>query len=182
MARLSAACGHWWAALAVLAAFSGALQADPVLPREERIKAVLVFKILKFVSWPAATLASKDPLIICIAGEHTIAEALASAEGRLIGEHPVFLRRVSGVTAGEVKGCHALYLSASYRDWSNALAVVRGRPFLTVGDGPDFARRGGCVGLLRGENRLLFEINLKAARENGIEVGAPLLELATLVD
>ena len=35
--------------LVALAACSGAVQAEPSVPREERIKAVLIFKILKFV-------------------------------------------------------------------------------------------------------------------------------------
>jgi len=171
-----------WACLAALAAFAGSLLADPLVSREERIKAVLVFKILKFVTWPAATLAAKDPLVLCVAGEAPIAEALASAEGRLIGEHTVALRRVQNLSLAEVKACHALYLSAGIRDAGSVLAALRGRPLLTLGDAPDFARRGGCVGLLRGENRLLFEVSLKAVRENGLEMAAPLLELATLVD
>lgn len=182
MSALIAARLRRWACLAALAVFAGSLLADPLVSREERIKAVLVFKILKFVTWPPATLAAKDPLVLCVAGEAPITEALTSAEGRLIGENPVVLRRVHGLSLTEVKACHALYLSASIRDAGSVLAALRGKPLLTLGDAPDFARRGGCVGLLRGENRLVFEVSLKAVRENGLEMAAPLLELATLVD
>lgn len=171
--------------LVVLAACSGAVQAEPNVPREERIKAVLIFKILKFVNWPASAMAAKDPLVICMTGESPLAEALSAAEGRLIGEHPIQQRKISGFALADLKGCHVYYLPASQRDWSGALGAVnalRGKPLLTVGDGPEFARKGGVIGLVRGENRVGFEVSLKTARENGLEIGAPLLELATLVD
>jgi hypothetical protein len=168
-----------------LATLAGTVQAEPNVPREERIKAVLIFKILKFVNWPASAMAAKDPLVICMTGESPMAEALSAAEGRLIGEHPIVQRKISGLAPADLKGCHVYYLPASQRDWSGALGAVnalRGKPLLTVGDGPEFARKGGVIGLVRGENRVGFEVSLKTARENGLEIGAPLLELATLVD
>ena len=61
-------------------------------------------------------------------------------------------------------------------------ASLRGRSVLTVSDGQDFARRGGMIGLVRGENRITFEINLRTAREAGLDPGAPLLELASVVE
>jgi hypothetical protein len=173
------------ALLITLVAFAGAVQAEPNVPREERIKAVLIFKILKFVNWPASALAVKDPLVICMTGESPMAEALTTAEGRLIGEHPIQQRKVSGLSPADLKGCHVYYLPAGQRDWNGAAGAInalRGRPLLTVSDGPDFARKGGVIGLVRGENRIGFEVSLKTARENGLEIGAPLLELATLVD
>ncbi len=53
---------------------------------------------------------------------------------------------------------------------------------MTISDAQDFTRRGGIIGLVRSENKMAFEINLKAARENGLEPSAPLLELATVVE
>jgi hypothetical protein len=167
----------------MLLALAGAARAEPNVPREERIKAVLLVKILKFVNWPASVMAAKDPLVICMMGESTMTEALSAAEGRLIGEHPIAQRRVSGLSPADLKGCHVYYLpAAGQRDWSTAVGALRGKPLLTVSDGSDFARKGGVIGLVRGENRIGFEVSLKTARENGLEIGAPLLELATLVD
>lgn len=166
----------------MLLALAGAVRAEPNVPREERIKAVLLVKILKFVNWPASVIAARDPLVICMMGESTMTEALSAAEGRLIGEHPIAQRRVAGLSPADLKGCHVYYLPAGQRDWNGAVGALRGKPLLTVGDGPDFARKGGVIGLVRGENRIGFEVSLKTARENGLEIGAPLLELATLVD
>lgn len=171
-----------WAAV-MLVALAGTARAESGVSREERIKAVLLVKILKFVNWPASVMTAKDPLVICIPGESTIAEALTAAEGRLIGEHPIAQRRVAGLAPADLKGCHVYYLPAGgQRDWIGAVGALRGKPLLTVSDGTDFARKGGVIGLVRGENRIGFEVSLKTARENGLEIGAPLLELATLVD
>ena len=40
----------------------------------------------------------------------------------------------------------------------------------------------GMVGLIQGENKIAFEINLRNARESNLEPGASLLELATVVE
>jgi hypothetical protein len=92
-------------------------------------------------------------------------------------------RRIDGLSAADVKACHVLYLPGSAREIGGlASSALRGRSILTVSDAPDFARRGGMIGLIRGENKVTFEINLHNAREAGLEPEAILLELATVVD
>lgn len=168
--------------LCAFAGSAGTARAQAELPREERIKAVLVFKILKFVMWPSVALPAKEPLVICTTVDSAIGDALFAAEGRQIDGHPLQQRRLSAMSAVDLKGCHVVYLPAAQRDWLGIARALRGRPVLTVGDGPDFARKGGVIGLVRGENRVGFEISLKAAKEGGLDIGAPLLELANLVD
>jgi len=47
---------------------------------------------------------------------------------------------------------------------------------------PDFNKRGGIINLVQQDNRIGFEIQLRYAREHGLQIGAPLLELARVVD
>ncbi|HRX89155.1 MAG TPA: YfiR family protein [Steroidobacteraceae bacterium] len=44
------------------------------------------------------------------------------------------------------------------------------------------SRHGGMVTLLQESNRVGLEINLRAARRAGLEISAPLLQLATVVN
>jgi hypothetical protein len=52
---------------------------------------------------------------------------------------------------------------------------------LTIGDGEDFARRGGVIALVRQDSRFQFDINLAAAERAGLRVDATLLGLARQV-
>lgn len=157
--------------------------ADTPPQREDRIKAALIFKLVKFVDWPSAALPGKDALQICVLGASAVGEALASVDGKPARDRVAQFRKVDSLAAGETKGCHVLYIPAAAREIAGGVpAGLRGRAVLTVSDAPDFARRGGMIGLARGENKVSFEINLRNAREAGLEPGAPLLELATVVE
>lgn len=156
---------------------------DAAVSREDRIKAALIFKLVKFVEWPTGAMPGKDPIQICVAGKSPVGDALSVVDGKPIRDRNTAYRRLAALSPAEVMGCHVLYVPESAREVGNGLpASLRLRGVLTVGDAPDFARRGGQIGLLRGENKVAIEVNLRVAREAGLEPGAPLLELATVVE
>ena len=168
---------------ACLALLSAETSADTPQQREDRIKAALVFKLVKFVEWPVTALAVNDPLLLCSLGDSPVGVALAAVDGKPARDHLAQFRRIGGLSLADVKGCHVLYIPGGAREIGGGVPVVlRGRSVLTVSDAPDFARRGGMVGLIQGENKIAFEINLRNARESNLEPGASLLELATVVE
>ena len=163
-----------WSSLGGTAAW-----ADP--PREARIKAVLVLRLLKFVDWPADTMARAESLQICTWGDSPTEAALQSLQGQKIREREVRIRKL-GLPL-DTRGCHALFVSEGVRDVTPALLYNSGSPaVLTISDMPDFNKRGGIINLVRQDNRIGFEIQLRYAREHGLQIGAPLLELARVVD
>jgi hypothetical protein len=174
--------------LLALATFAGALgvvtelRAETALQREDRIKAALIFKLVKFVDWPAQALAGKDPLQICALGSSAVGDALAVVDGRPARDRLAQFRRIGGLTIAEVKACHVLFIPAGAREMLTGNVVPKSLGVLTISDAPDFARRGGMIGLVRDENKIGFEINLHVARDAGLAPGASLLELATVVD
>lgn len=172
------------AALSAILLMSANVWAQTV-PREERIKAALIFKLVKFVEWPATALTGSAPLQLCAFGNSGVADALAAADGKPARDRIAKFRKPDTLSANDLKGCHVLYIPAGTRDIASGVPSTlrnRGGGLLTISDQPDFARRGGMIGLSQGENKMTFEINLRLAREAGIEPGAPLLELATVVD
>lgn len=151
--------------------------------REDRIKAALIFKLVKFIDWPSSAWAPGDRLQLCALGMSGVGQALAAADGKPVRDRIAQFRWIETLSAAQVKGCHVLFIPAGAREIGDAPpAALRGRSTLTVSDAPEFARRGGMVGLVRGENKIGFEINLRAARDAGLDPEAPLLELATLVE
>jgi hypothetical protein len=154
--------------------------ADP--QREARIKAVLILRLLKFVDWPADNLPHMaDILQICTWGDSPTEAALQTLNGQKIREREVRVRKV-GLPL-DTRFCHVLFVSEGVRDVTTAQLYNSGSPaVLTISDMPDFNKRGGIINLVRKENRIVFEIQLRQAREQRLQIGAPLLELARVVD
>lgn len=159
-----------------------ALQAEEG-EREAKIKAAVIFKILKFVEWPFAAMPAPDtPLLVCLLGRDPLAAALADLEGVSTQGHALHFLYVAYPLPGATR-CHALVVAAGESEHLHPLLDhLAERPTLSLAEIPNFARRGGIVGLVRATNRLSFEINLRAARRAGLSISAPLLELATIVE
>ena len=58
---------------------------------------------------------------------------------------------------------------------------MKGASILTVGDGEDFARGGGVIGLFIEDGRMRFAINSDAAQRAGLRLSSKLLSLAKIV-
>lgn len=149
--------------------------------REARIKAAVVYKLAKFVEWPASSFEhALSPLRLCLLGDTPLANALQSAAGRTVRDHPVTVSRTDDLAAGD--HCHLLYVSRAEQQRLPAiLARLADRPVLSVSEIEGFAQRGGIVGLIRRGKRLGFQVNVGSARRAGLDVSAPLLELADVI-
>jgi len=159
---------------------ASAVWAEP--QRAARIKAVLVLRLLKFVDWSAESAPrGADPLQICTWGDSPTEAALQSLQGQKIKEREVRMRKLG--TPLDTRGCHVLFVSEGVRDITPAQLYNSGNAaVLTISDMPDFNKRGGIINLVQQDNRIGFEIQLRYAREQGLQIGAPLLELARVVD
>jgi hypothetical protein len=85
-------------------------------------------------------------------------------------------------TAVEIlRGCHLVFIASDDDDvHAQALKAVEGTSVLTVGDAPDFAARGGMLGLVRSGSHLAFEANLQEIQAAGVQVSAKVLKLARM--
>ncbi len=143
---------------------------------EDQVKAGFVLNFAKYVEWPAPALVGGE-LRICGVGSQALSGKLAELQGRQVLGRDVRVR-LSG-RPEDWRGCHVLFLPAeeSLRA-ETLLRVVGSAPVLTVGDGADFARDGGMIGLKLRYGRIRFDINLGAARRAGLIFSSQLLKLA----
>jgi hypothetical protein len=157
---------------ALLLALPARAFAEPV--EEYRLKAAFLYNFAKFVEWP---IADRDRFTICVVGADGVAEELAGVvAGKQVAELPVAVERVA---ADAPAGCQILFVTAAAE--AEDAARRAGAGVLTVGEGPDFAARGGMIAFTQEENRLRFEINKRAAQEAGLQVSSKLLKLASSV-
>lgn len=165
-----------------LTAFPAASKAEqPSL--EYPVKATFLYKFAPFIGWPPAAFSSPtSPFNICVVGTDPFGPVLDRAvAGQQVGGHPVAVRRMAEV-AGGAPGCHILYTVGSKTQAAAAvLAAVRGAPVLTVTDGAYGDGVHGVIHFVLDGARVRFDIDLKAAAANGLEVSSKLLSLAVSV-
>jgi len=149
--------------------------------REYLIKAAILYNFAKFTRWPAESFDGADaPLQLCVFGADPFGAALASIDGKRVGERNLRTRLIADTA--EVRGCHLLFVSASEREsFAEVLAATNRAAVLTVADSPDFSRAGGIITLNVVEDRTRFDVNRSAAEQAGLELSAKLLRLADSV-
>jgi hypothetical protein len=162
-------------ALAALFACASA-SAAPVDERE--LKAAYVFNFIQFTHWPVAP---EDPFRLCVLGVTPMDEPLARLEGKqVLSGQRLNVRHVQ--PHDTLAGCHALYVDDSQRASVDALLLhVGNAPLLTITDGDGLADKGLMIEIHRRESRLVFEVNLNAARPGGLTFSSRMLKLASFV-
>lgn len=148
---------------------------------EGQAKAAYLYNFAQYVEWPASTFAGAgSPLVITVLGKCDYPEAFESLASKTVRRRHLVVRQIR--TLEELGDTHILFIGSSERGrLSRLLAPLKSSPVLTVSDIKQFAAAGGMVGLVPQEDRIGFEINLKAARRAELRLSALLLKLALTV-
>ncbi|UGQ45791.1 YfiR family protein [Massilia endophytica] len=145
---------------------------------ERQVKAAYLYKFSGFIEWPEGSFARPDsPLVIGIAGDDALAEQLErTVAGRSINGRPVQVQRLK---KGEPRApLHILFLGADRAVAQDMLAQYKGQPVLTVSDREEVFGMGSVINFVVAEERLRFEVSLKAAASAGLRVSARMLAVA----
>ena len=120
------------------------------------------------------------PLIRALAMQYpTDAEAAKVSDEFMLGDE-LLVAPIDA--ASDVAGCDALFLGASERvRWPQIRDALGTRPILTMSEMVGFARDGGMIALMDVDNRLRFDVNLKAVRKAGLSINTDALEQANMV-
>ena len=149
---------------------------------EAQIKAAFVYNFLKFVEWPADTSRGpQDAFVVLIIGDGATADATAVLlASKQIGERPLLVRRVKWDQS--LVGVDAVFVAEhDTKKLSRILNAVAAAAVLTIGEGEDFATRGGMIGLVIENRRVRFDVNTDAAQASGLRVSSKLLALTRTI-
>jgi hypothetical protein len=158
-------------ALGLCPALAGAQTASP-----ESLKAEVIYRVLMFVTWPPEREPPGRGLQVCTLGEGRVETALQALAGRPIRQLTVEVRRLARADAH--LGCHLLYLAAPQPALRAPLAES---PVLVVSDGAAMLDQGAMVNLQIEDGRIVFDVDLDAARRAGLGISTKLLRLARYV-
>lgn len=150
---------------------------------EYKLKAALLYKFAKFVTWPAEAFAhGSDQLGICVIGENPFGSFLDTLNGRRVRSHNVSVNYFQNVT--EIgNDCLIAYVSATEtQTLKKTLKYLHHKPILTISDADNFARFGGIIALVLKKKKIRFQINRGSAKQAGIKISSQLLSLATVVE
>lgn len=177
-AATSIGLARWrWPALCALAMCllsSGPAAAQAVSP--EALKAEVVYRVLMFVTWPAGREVPGRGLQLCTLGEGRMEGALQGLAGRPIRQLNVEVRRMG--SGDSLAHCHLLYLAAPLAALRPQIADL---PLLVVSDVAAMFDQGAIINLQVEDGRIVFDVDLDAARHAGLTVSTKLLRLARYV-
>lgn len=158
------------------------MAASPV-SAEYKLKAALIYKLTKFVEWPeAAGDTPNQSFGICVLGKDYFGSALNALEERKAQGKPITVLRFTQSEAIDLR-CQMLFISDSKQAFVGPiLDRLQKKPILTLGDMEKFAETGGILQFTTGHQRIGFRINLQSAKQAGLTIAAPLLELSTIVE
>ena len=150
-------------------------------PKEYQVKAAYLYNFLKFVEWPAGAFDKpQTPYRICVLGPDPFGEDLDIAAAENVQGRRMMVQRMGDIKSAT--GCHVLFVASSERRKLAAIfAALGSAPTLTVGEDEEFTRAGGCLRFFWFEDKIRFEINMRATERARLKVSAKLLNLARVV-
>jgi len=146
---------------------------------EYQIKAAFLYNFAKFVEWPPNGFSDASaPLRICVIGQDPFGQELHDiTNDKSINGHKLQIDHVADLQMART--CHILFIASSEKaQLVRILESLRGTDALTVGDVKGFVEQGGMINFVLEDNRVRFEVNLKAAEQAGLKVSAKLLNVA----
>lgn len=153
--------------------------ADTTPNEEYKLKAALIYKLARFVEWPANNV--KQRFRICVVGNDPFGPALDVLEKRRLSTFPIEVKRKPELEAS-FDECDLLFVTKrETRKMGSLLLKLKNRSVLTIGDADDFARLGGMMQMSLKRKKIRFTVNLQSIEDAGLKVAAPLLELSTVL-
>lgn len=148
---------------------------------EYDVKAAFLYNFTKFVDWPQQPGSRQEPMCICIVGADPFGSSVDRiVEGKSVNGRPLVVRRLNRFE--DAKACAIAFISTSEKARVRSiLDTLKGSTVLTVGDTPQFAELGGVINFVLEDNLIHFEINVDAARVQGLTISSRLLGLARIV-
>jgi hypothetical protein len=147
--------------------------------REYDLKAAFLYNFASFVDWPPQAFHDDDaPFVIGILGHDPFGPVLDEmVRGEWAKNRPLVVRRLA--RPAEIPHCQIVFISRS--EASRIAEVLRycvGRAVLTVADLPGFVELGGMIGFSNEGNRVLLQVNPRAAAAVELVISSKLLRVA----
>lgn len=147
---------------------------------EQKIKAGLVYNLLKYTTWPQESGAGEGRLQICLFGGDPFDGYLSPLEGRTAQQAPIAVMQIRQVKQAE--SCSVVIIPRDQESiLPELLKFLNGRHILTISDIRNFAKSGGMVELAKEGEKINMYINKNTVERAGLDIQGRMLRLARIV-
>lgn len=144
---------------------------------EATLKAAYIYNFTKFIQWPDE---ERPNLRLCAMGTDGNGKSLSALIGKPVRNMQVVVRHA--VTLQEIPQCDLVFVAAGYSpSLERVRQVVNGYPIVIVAESDDVLPNGALLALILRSENIVFEVDLTAARQLGLQISAKLLQLARKV-
>lgn len=139
---------------------------------EAALREAIVVKLLMFVDWPEAPRGEQELRLCEMAG------AIRGANGRMVRNRRLKVVEINR-DLGELHRCDVFFADADSPRLVPAVAAVeRKTALLVIAEGEQTIQQGATIALSRAGGRMVFDVNLAAARAASLTISSKLLRLA----
>lgn len=156
------------------------LQAAAQTVPEYDLKAAFVYNFALFTDWPSDTAFEGGTLNICINPGSALRQSLNGLGEKAVKGRRVSVRHVAALDS--LRSCHVIVVDSSDRErWVQIKKGLGGASVLTVADDEEIGRDGSIIALAVDNNRIVFDIDTRAAKQARLVLSSKLLRLARTV-
>jgi len=166
--------------LVALLVWTGNMQSAQVQAQgadQYQVKAAFIFNFAKFVDWPADAFGDGGTLVVGVVGDDPFGGALERLNGSTANGRRLQIKRLR--SGDNLRVCQILFISNSEgRNLGKILDSIKGSSVLTIGEMSQFSQSGGIIRFLIQDNKVRFEINVRAAGQARLSISSKLLALS----
>ncbi len=162
-----------WVLLSFVVGINPAFARPPV--PEKSMKAAYLYNFLLFTAWPTSTIRK---LNLCVYETNTIGQPLIDIQNRTIKETTIVIKLISDINS--LAECQVVFLPDILTS-QTILEITKSlekHSVLTISDHPNATQSGVMISLFLDNNKLAFDIDYDAIKNEGIELSSKLLRLA----
>lgn len=151
---------------------------EPPVESPHKIEAAFLRNFAHYVTWPGHAFPdSRSPWHIGVLGRDPFGDVLESTlRGRSVAGRSFAVFR--GDSLDKLPPCQIIYIAHEQPALRRtALAELKDKPVLTVGDAPEFLREGGIIRFNVGD-RVRMSINLDQAKAASLTIQTRMLEVS----
>ena len=153
----------------------------PSSAMEYQIKAAFLYKFCLYIDWPPTAFANANsPFVFGIAAPDSfISELNTVVKDHTINNRPVQVRRIDD---GDLTDVNVLFVARPNQTLLPQLRVkIQNSPLLIVTESEHGLDDGGTINFSLKNNRVIFEVALDTANQQGLRLSAQLLKVASNV-
>ncbi|MEI2657339.1 MAG: YfiR family protein [Nitrosomonas sp.] len=144
---------------------------------EYQVKAAFIYNFIAFTQWPDNI---DETINLCIYGKDYFGGEIDKLQSRVVNKRHIKIVRVNNLK--ELARCQVIFFSKSINNHlSTILSDLQNKPILTLADNPHAFSEGIVINMNLSNEKIVFEINLGAARKSGLDISSKLLQLAVKV-